>query len=275
MSLLAVASGKICHACDQSLPRASFSGSMWRRTAQRRCMSCVDANRLVPSATSPSGSAGDAAAAEDLLVAVTETEIHVAKLSALAALSPEDLKRALEHSARSQLRNIAIAAGVSWGGKGAEEMPARMQEMQCRHDTVLALSDQGELTLQKIKEYHDWIARLTTDIANEGEAMTRGYRLAMAKYNRCHDPKRAKAYLSQAEVIRAKEKRYNNEVTMAKHEMAWLLESPAWKKAMEFLRENWVQTAKGDWVSKKDLEDDMSLSFESLLASMKAEEGAL
>ena len=52
----------------------------------------------------------------------------------------------------------------------------------------------------------------------------------------------------------------------------WLKESPAWKKAMEFLQEHWVKTAKGDWVSKRDLEDDMSTSFDDLLASMKEED---
>jgi hypothetical protein len=40
---------------------------------------------------------------------------------------------------------------------------------------------------------------------------------------------------------------------------------------MEFLEENWVKTSKGDYVSKKDLNDDMSTSFEDLLSSMKLE----
>jgi hypothetical protein len=40
---------------------------------------------------------------------------------------------------------------------------------------------------------------------------------------------------------------------------------------MEFLDEHWIKTAKGDYVSKKDLNDDMSTSFEDLLNSMKLE----
>ena len=51
----------------------------------------------------------------------------------------------------------------------------------------------------------------------------------------------------------------------------WLRNSPAYKQAMEFLDEHWIKTAKGDYVSKKDLNDDMSLSFEDLLSSMKLE----
>ena len=39
--------------------------------------------------------------------------------------------------------------------------------------------------------------------------------------------------------------------------------------ALAFLQ---VPTAQGDWVSKKDLEDDATTSFDDLLASMKAEE---
>jgi len=42
---------------------------------------------------------------------------------------------------------------------------------------------------------------------------------------------------------------------------------------MEFLDEHWIKTAKGDYVSKKDLNDDMSTSFEELLSSMKLEAG--
>jgi hypothetical protein len=51
----------------------------------------------------------------------------------------------------------------------------------------------------------------------------------------------------------------------------WLRNSPAYSQAMEFLDEHWIKTAKGDYVSKKDLNDDMSTSFEDLLKSMKLE----
>lgn len=53
--------------------------------------------------------------------------------------------------------------------------------------------------------------------------------------------------------------------------MDWLRNSPAYSQAMEFLDEHWIKTAKGDYVSKKDLSDDMSTSFEDLLSSMKME----
>ena len=272
---------KPCHACGQTLARADFSGSMWKRAAPRRCKTCVSENRPAKRPDQPAASELDGGnvltnqpAAGDVAgffsSSLSTSEAVKAKLSSLASLSPEELKHVLEHSARSQIRNIATAAGVVWG---AEEMPARMKEMQFRHDTMLDLSDKGGLTFHMIKEYHDWIAELSAAIASEGEAMMRSYRLAMAKQSRTHDPTRQRVFLAQADAIRANERRYNNEVTMAKHETAWLLDSPAWKKALEFLKEHWVQTSKGDWVSKKDLEDDMSTSFDDLLASMKEEDG--
>jgi hypothetical protein len=43
-------------------------------------------------------------------------------------------------------------------------------------------------------------------------------------------------------------------------------------QAMAFLETHWVKTAKGDWVSKKDLKDD-EMNFEDLLNSFKEEDG--
>ena len=55
--------------------------------------------------------------------------------------------------------------------------------------------------------------------------------------------------------------------------MDWLRNSPAYAQAMEFLDEHWIKTSKGDYVSKKDLSDDMNVSFDDLLSSMKLEGG--
>ena len=64
-----------------------------------------------------------------------------------------------------------------------------------------------------------------------------------------------------------------SEILLVCLQVDWLRNSPAYTQAMEFLDEHWIKTAKGDYVSKKDLNDDMSTSFEELLSSMKLEAG--
>ena len=175
---------KLCYACGSFQPRTSFSGSMWKRAAKRRCTGCVDANRSIPGLNT----------------------------------------------------DIAKAAGVVW----THDMPARMKDMQARHDAILALSESGGLTKEKLREYHDWLARLTQAVASEGEAMKRTHKLAMAKHNRTQDAKKAKAFAAQADAISTGSVRHNNEVAMVQLEVAWLLNSTAWKKMVAFLKEHWV-----------------------------------
>ena len=173
---------------------------------------------------------------------------------------------------QSRLRDIAKAAGVDWGD---EEMPARMREMQKRHNEVLTLSHSGHLNLKTLKKYHDWLATMMQEIADEHNDLDRRFKIAQAKA-RTFTRDRAKASKFQAvaeTLMRVDFVRHNKEVDMAKYEMNWLQQSPAWKKAMAFLEENWVKTAKGDWVSKKDLRDDENLSFDDLLNSFKEEDG--
>ena len=57
------------------------------------------------------------------------------------------------------------------------------------------------------------------------------------------------------------------------NQVDWLRNPPAYTQAMEFLDKHWVKTAKGDYVSKKDLSDDMNVTFDDLLSSMKNEQG--
>jgi hypothetical protein len=54
-------------------------------------------------------------------------------------------------------------------------------------------------------------------------------------------------------------------------QVEWLHNSPAYKQAIAFVDENWIKTAKGELVSKKDLKDDMSMTFEDLLSAFKLE----
>lgn len=102
--------------------------------------------------------------------------------------------------------------------------------------------------------------------------MKRNYRIATAKQARSTDSKRAAAHQARAAAIQRHSTRYNNEVSMAQFEVDWLRNSPAFHQAMEFLEANWVKTRKGDYVSKKDLNDDAGTTFEDLLSSMKLEE---
>mmetsp|Transcript_63275 Transcript_63275/g.142693 ORF Transcript_63275/g.142693 Transcript_63275/m.142693 type:complete len:360 (-) Transcript_63275:139-1218(-) len=169
---------------------------------------------------------------------------------------------------RDASRNVARAAGVDWG---VEEPTPRMAELQRRHDAIVDVAEAGKLTLLHIKEHNEFLAQLTRQIADEGEHMKRKFRLANAKQLRSSDSKRAAAHQAQAAAIQRRQKRYNNEVAMAQCEVDWLRNSPAYTQAMEFLDEHWIKTAKGDYVSKKDLSDDMSTSFEDLLLSMKME----
>ena len=159
--------------------------------------------------------------------------------------------------------------------RGDEEMPARMREMQKRHNEVLTLSHSGHLNLKTLKKYHDWLATMMQEIADEHNDLDRRFKIAQAKARTCtRDRAKASKFQAVAETLmRVDFVRHNKEVDMAKYEMNWLQQSPAWKKAMAFLEENWVKTAKGDWVSKKDLRDDENLSFDDLLNSFKEEDG--
>jgi len=174
-------------------------------------------------------------------------------------------------AAKDHARDVARAAGVKWGD---EEPPARMSVLQTRHDAIVDVAEEGRLTLLHIKEHNEFLAVLTRQIADEGEQMKRKFRIANAKQVLMSnsDTKRAAQHQAQAAAIQRRQKRYNNEVAMAQCEVDWLRNSPAYAQAMAFLDEHWVKTAKGDYVSKKDLSDDADTSFEDLLSSMKLEE---
>lgn len=281
---------KLCNACSRPRERSGYSATAWKKKGQRRCTECTENNIRPRSAALPPGyhvtvnnvtgnssaeySTTAAVEGKSATAASSGKEYHVTFNSEKGdsfnlTLNVEQLQ-ALRDKAKSVVSTtIDEASGVDWAG---QELPARMKAMQKRHDAVLSLSENGGLTLHKIKEYHDWLANLSTDIADEGANMERKYRLTTAKQCRSHDQRRALIHQKQAELIKKNGSRHNKEVTMVKFEVNWLKESPAWKKAMEFLQEHWVKTAKGDWVSKRDLEDDMSTSFDDLLASMKEED---
>lgn len=165
-------------------------------------------------------------------------------------------------------RDIAVAAKVDWGG---EEPTPRMIELQKRHCRIVDIAEAGILSLHDIKDHNEYLAVLTKNIADEGEQMKRKFRIATAKQSRSHDMKRASLHQAQASAIMRRQERYNNEVAMAQCEVDWLRNSPAYTQAMEFLDEHWVKTAKGDYVSKKDLHDDMNVSFDELLLTMKTD----
>jgi hypothetical protein len=117
-----------------------------------------------------------------------------------------------------------------------------------------------------------YLAALTRDLFDEGEQMKRNFRIANAKQSRSTDLKRAAAHQARAAAIQRQQTRYNREVSMAQFEADWLRNSPAYQQAMAFLEANWVKTKKGDYVSKKDLNDDAGTTFEDLLTSMKLED---
>lgn len=157
--------------------------------------------------------------------------------------------------------DIAKAAGVVWD----DEPPLRMRLLQAKHDELMAL----DLTMNDVKVFHDYVAQLTNELAQEGENLKRKFRMAMAKRNRTKDAKRAAAYDKSANAIFKAQDVYNKEVKMTQFEMDWLLNSPAFKKMLEFRAEHWIETPRGDFVSKKDLEEDAEVSFDSLLAEFK------
>lgn len=53
-------------------------------------------------------------------------------------------------------------------------------------------------------------------------------------------------------------------------EKEWFYSSKAFKLAQEYILDNWTETKSGKWVNKKELEEDAAMSFEDLLAEMKA-----
>eukprot|EP01051_Picozoa_sp_SAG22_P015225 SAG22_NODE_1961_length_3243_cov_15.725827_4_plen_62_part_00 len=61
---------------------------------------------------------------------------------------------------------------------------------------------------------------------------------------------------------------------MTQTEVDWLTQSPAYSLAVAILDASWIKTAQGDYVSKKDLEDDEQTTFEDMVATMKFEDDA-
>lgn len=163
---------------------------------------------------------------------------------------------------------VSVEAGVDWG---AEALPSRMLELEAYHKRLLCMSHSGELDIHKIKAYHDWICGLGNTIQHEGESMTRKIKLAHAKFGKTSDVRLNNALSVQIDAIRRQEDRHNREVSMVKHEIAWLKRQPAWKAAMRFMAEHWQYTPHG-WVSKKDMADDAEMDFTSLLSAMKDED---
>ena len=168
---------------------------------------------------------------------------------------------------RALVTDVATAAGVDWGD---DPVPARMQELQRRHDQLLAIHEKGDLSLHDIRDHNEYLAGLTSQIFDEGEAMKRKYRGASAQAVRWANkgPKRAAQYEAILRGIRNRETSFNREVKMAQFEVDWLKKSPAWSQAMDFLEENWIKTEKG-YVSKYDLKKDQEVSFEDMLNQMK------
>jgi len=191
------------------------------------------------------------------------------KASNLSNGSSQTVQLSLAPRSTDISRDIAVAAKVDWGG---EEPTPRMIELQKRHCRIVDIAEAGVLSLHDIKDHNEYLAVLTKNIADEGEQMKRKFRIATAKQSRSHDMKRASLHQAQASAIMRRQERYNNEVAMAQCEVDWLRNSPAYTQAMEFLDEHWVKTAKGDYVSKKDLNDDMNVSFDDLLLTMKTDE---
>ena len=74
--------------------------------------------------------------------------------------------------------SLANAAGVQWG---SDPVPARMVELQRRHDAIVALSIGKRLSFHDIKDHNEFLAALTNQIFEEGEAMKRKFRLATAQ----------------------------------------------------------------------------------------------
>lgn len=217
------------------------------------------------------GGGGDGGTAHDSAVPADAQQELAAAVPALAQRPVSGTIRygaVVSDSNRDASRDIATAAGVVW----QDEPPPRMLELQRRHDAIVDVAESGQLTLHHIKDHNEYLAGLTKQIADEGEQMKRRFRIATAKQSRSHDLRRASIHQSQASAIMRRQQRYNNEVAMAQCEVDWLRNSPAYAQAMEFLDKHWVKTAKGDYVSKKDLSDDMNVSFDDLLSSMKSDE---
>ena len=166
-------------------------------------------------------------------------------------------------------RDIAKAAGVDWG---SDPVPARMVELQRRHDALVDIAEAAKLTLHDIKDHNEYLAGLTKQIAKEGEAMKRKFRLATTQAVRSTNPKRAAQHESAANAIQRRQTSFNKEVSMTQTEVDWLKQSPAYSQAMEFLDAHWIKTKHGDYVSKEDLRDDQETTFEDMLAQMKLEE---
>ena len=188
-------------------------------------------------------------------------KIHVAEAAAVATAFPNAGGQGIS-------RDVAKAAGIDWG---SDPIPARMVELQRRHDALVDIAEAAKLTLHDIKDHNEYLAGLTKQIAEEGEAMKRKFRLATAQAVRSTNPKRAAQHESAAKAIQRRQTSFNKEVSMTQTEVDWLKQSPAYSQAMEFLDAHWIKTKRGDYVSKQDLRDDQETTFEDMLAQMKLE----
>lgn len=225
-------SGRMCNGCLRRLEREAYSSSMWKAKGKRRCEECVQANR--PVSPVAKDKVGFSFKSEDGLTVTTSSGIKVVmnkETGNWAAPHRSTMTRAQQKEfdeIQCRLRDIAKAAGVDWGD---EEQPPRMKEMQRRHNEVLTLSHAGSLSLREIKAYHDWLANMMSGIADEHKDLERRFKLAQAKAKASRDPARAVRFQTVAETLMRNDfVRHNREVDMAKFEMAWLQDSPAWKK---------------------------------------------
>lgn len=74
-------------------------------------------------------------------------------------------------------------------------MPTRFARLPGTYDQRPSFdpstSSQGtELTINHIKDHHDWVAGLTRVLAEEGDSLKRKFRMSMAKRNTTKDAKR-------------------------------------------------------------------------------------
>lgn len=138
-------------------------------------------------------------------------------------------------------QEIAKAAGVDWG---KHPTPPRMVELQRRNDALVAIAEAGKLTLHDVKDHHEYLAGLTSQIAEEGETMKTRFRLASAQALRSSNAKRAAQYDAQARAIQRRQATYNKEVAMTQGVVECFKSSPAYRQTMELLETHWIKTDK-------------------------------
>eukprot|EP00937_MAST-01D_sp_MAST-1D-sp2_P004083 g4083.t1 len=174
---------------------------------------------------------------------------------------------------------VTAAAAAASGGQLCsqwfEATGAMQVELMSRKEALLLKAQRNAVTLKDISDHQMHISALIADMEKSKEEITRKYRITEALLKQAREPRRAGTIGARMEALRRREKIFNENVSFLNREVAWFHDSPAFKKAQQYVQDNWVQCGdQGPWVHKDDLEEDEVVDFSTLLAEMKMEDEA-